>query len=139
MTIMSDEQFAKYVMGLEKPDEPFKPTATYDPDGDCIEFLAAPVSFYGERIDDLVTVYYDNETDEIVGSLIKGVTGFCRRMLEKYPGFKIEIQDGPVKLEHIFRAALWASAPQPLKTLTYNKLIVMAEESEVRAELAGVE
>ena len=44
-----------------------------------------------------------------------------------------------MKLEHIFRAALWTSDPQPLKTLTYTKLIDMAEENEVVAELAGVE
>jgi hypothetical protein len=44
----------------------------YDPDGACIEFLAKPEPFYAERIDDLVTVYYSQDTHEVIGSLLKG-------------------------------------------------------------------
>jgi hypothetical protein len=138
MTVMSNDQFAKRMMLLAKPAERFRPTATFDPDGDCIEFLASPDSFYAERVDDLVTVYYSQETGEVVGSLIKGVSKFCRTILEKMPGFRIEIRDGRVSLEHIFRASLWFSrfAPDDLPTLTYQKLILMAEESEAEAELS---
>jgi hypothetical protein len=63
---------------LAKPAELFRPTATYDPDGDCIEFLAKPAPFYGEWIDDLVTIYYSQETGETVGCFISGVSRFCR-------------------------------------------------------------
>jgi len=70
---MNSEQFAEHVLDLAKTAPPFKPHATYDPDGDCIEFLASPEPFCGERIDDLVTVYRSLDTNEIVGSLIKGV------------------------------------------------------------------
>jgi len=135
MTVMSNEEFAKYVMSLQE-DGPFEPTATYNPDGDCIEFLVAPDPFYAERVDDLVTVYYSHDPNEIIGSLIKGISRFCRQ----WPGFKIEIQDGPVKLEHIFRTRLWTSNPQPdeMKTLIYRKLIAMAEQNEAKAELVGV-
>jgi len=80
--------------------------ATYDPDGDCIEFLAKPDPFYAERVDALVTVYCSQESNEVVGSLIKGVSRFCHKLLDKMPGFKIEIQDGRVSLVHIFRARL---------------------------------
>lgn len=136
MSIMSNDQFAKRMMLLAKPAEQFRPTATYDPDGDCIEFLARPDSFYAERVDDLVSVYYSQETGEVIGSLIKGVSKFCKTLLEKMPGFRIEIRDGRVSLEHIFRASLWFShfAPEDLPTLTYQKLILMAEESEAEAE-----
>jgi len=84
-----------------------------------------------------VTVYYSQETGEVVGSLIKGVSKFCKALLERMPGFRIEIRDGRVSLEHIFRASLWFSdfAPEDLPTLTYQKLILMAEESEAEAEL----
>ena len=64
MTVTSNSEFAKRMMLLARPSEQFKPTATYDPDGDCIEFLAKPDPFYAERIDDLVTVYYSQETGE---------------------------------------------------------------------------
>jgi hypothetical protein len=73
MTVTNDADFAKRMMLLARPAEQFRPTATYDPDGDCIEFLAKPDPFYAERVDELVTVYYSQETDEVVGSLIKGV------------------------------------------------------------------
>jgi len=137
MTMMSNQEFAKRMMLLAKPAEQFRPTATYDPDGDCIEFLASPESFYAERVDDLVTVYYSQETGEVIGSLIKGVSKFCKTLLEKMPGFRIEIRDGRVSLEHIFRARLWFShfAPEELPTLTYQKLIRMAEEIQAEAEL----
>jgi len=60
-------------------------------------------------------------------------------MLKQMPGFRIEIRNGRVRLVHLFRASLWSSAkdPQDMVTLTYRKLINVAEESgaEVDAEL----
>src|SRR6266852_2891605 len=111
--LASNEEFAKRMMLLAKPAEQFRPTATYDPDGDCIEFLAKPDPFFAERVDDLVTVYYSQQTGEIVGSLIKGVCRFCQQFSKKNPGFRIVIQDGPVRLEHIFLARLWSLPQDP--------------------------
>lgn len=137
MSAMSNSDFAKRMMLLARPTEQFEPTATYDRDGDCIEFLAKPDPFYAERVDDLVTVYYSQETNEVIGSLIKGVRGFCEAIDRTMPGFKIEIRDGRVRLVHIFRARLWGSKtdPKDLATLTYEKLIQVADESEVEAEM----
>jgi len=139
MMAMPNEEFAQQVLRLAQPAEPFKPTAAYDPDGDCIEFLAKPDPFYGERVDDLVTVYYSQDTHEVIGSLIKGVTPFCKNMLQKFPGFKIEVQDGRVRLEHMFLARLWTAAelkPDDLPTVaSYEKLIAVAKESDVEAEV----
>jgi hypothetical protein len=137
MTVTPSNEFAKRMMLLSKPAEEFRPTATYDPDGDCIEFLARPDPFYAEPVDELVTVYYSQETGEPIGSLLKGVSRFCKAMLEKMPGFKIEIHDGRVRLLHIILARLWASErdPQDLATLTYRKLIEVAERTGVEAEM----
>lgn len=77
MTVTSNSEFAKRMMLLARPGEHFEPTAVYDPDGDCIEFVAKPDPFIAERIDDLVTVYTSQETGELTGSLIKGVSKFC--------------------------------------------------------------
>ncbi len=141
MTVTSNADFAKRMMLLARPAEQFEPTATYDPDGDCIEFLAKPGPFYGERVDDLVTVYYSQETNEVIGSLSKGVSKSCDDLLAKMPGFKIEIHDGRVRLLHIFLARLWSSERDPLElvTLAYKKLIDVAHETtvEVDAELCG--
>jgi hypothetical protein len=133
MTVTSNDDFAKRMTLLARPAEQFKPLATYDPDGDCIEFLAKPDPFYAERVDDLVTVYYSQLTGEVVGSLIKGASGFCREVLGKIPGFRIEIQDGPVRLQHLFQARLWSSqfAPEEIPTLIYRKLIEVADQAIV--------
>lgn len=133
MTAMSNPDFAAHLLKLAQEAPAFQPSATYDADGDCIEFLMAPDPFYAERIDDLVTVYYSQETKEIIGSLIKGVQSF----LKKHPGLKIEIQDGRVRLVHLFRASFWnKDDPQPMESRTYRKLIEAAEELNIEAELA---
>jgi len=136
-TITSNAEFAKKMMLLAQPAERFRPVATYDPDGDCIEFLAKPDPFYAERVDDLVTVYYSQETGEVIGSYLKGVSKFCHDMLQRMPGFRIEIHDGPVSLQHIFLARLWsaAGAPDDIATLTYRKLIDVAHETKIEGEL----
>jgi hypothetical protein len=135
--LASNEEFAKRMMLLAKPAEQFRPTATYDPDGDCIEFLAKSDPFYAERVENLVTVYYSQETGEIVGSLIKGVSRFCQQFSKKNPGFRIVIQAGPVRLDHIFLARLWSSPQDPkgIKTLTYRALIEVAGETLVEGDL----
>jgi hypothetical protein len=137
---LTNEQFARKVLAMARPKGPFKPVATYDPDGDCLEFFARRDDFYAERVDDLVTVYYSQETHEVIGSLIKGVRAFYRQILKTYPGFGIEIKAGNVTLAHLFRARVWKMPPQkkPL-VLTYRKLIKCAEEANVQARLpAGV-
>ena len=140
MTVTSNSDFAKRMMLLAKPAEQFEPTATYDPDGDCIEFLAKPDAFYAERVDALVTVYYSQETGEVIGSLIKGVSTFCRQMFQRIPGFRVEIQAGRVSLQHIFLARLWTEnfAPHDLTTLTYQALIEVSGETQIEGELCSV-
>ena len=139
MSTMSNSDFAERMMLLASPAGAFEPSAYYDPDGDCIEFLAKPDPFYAERVDDLVTVYYSLETNEVVGSLIKGVRGFRETIDRTMPGFKIEIRDGRVRLVHIFRAQLWSSKadPKALATLTYEKLIQVAEKSDVETAMCS--
>jgi hypothetical protein len=66
---------------LSLPDRPFSPFAEYDADGDCIEFFVKPDPYYAERIDALLTVYRSQKTQEVVGSLIEGVSHVCREIL----------------------------------------------------------
>jgi hypothetical protein len=132
MTAISNADFAGQMLKLAEGAPAFQPAATYDADGDCIEFLMKPDPFYGERIDDLVTVYYNQESKEIIGSLIKGVRAF----LKKHPGLQIDIQDRRVRLVHLLRASYWNKTdPQQIESRTYRKLIEAAEESNVQAEL----
>jgi hypothetical protein len=135
---LTNQAFAKLVTSKAKRRTgPFQPIARYDRDGDCIEFIARPDPFYAERIDKLVTVYYSEETGEIVGSLIKGVSRFQKEMSKKLPGFVIVLQDGRVRLDHIFLAGLWSAKAkdQDVRVLTYKKLIEVAGDTAAEAEL----
>ncbi len=80
MTAMTDEEFAQSMLTTAQSKPAFQPGARYDRDGDCIEFLASPDPFYAQRLDDLVTIYYSQETNEIVGSLIKRVSARRSRL-----------------------------------------------------------
>ncbi len=136
MTAMSNSDFAARLLKLAQDAPAFQPTAVYDLDGDCIEFLSRPDAFFGERVDDLVTVYRSQDHGQIIGSLIKGV----RPLLEKHPGLRIEVQDGKVRLVHLIRARLWTSNldPADILSVTYRKLIEVAEESNVETELTPI-
>lgn len=136
MSALTNDDYASKVLAFAST-EPFTPTAYYDPDGDCIEFLAAADNFRAVRVDDLITVYHSEETNEIIGSLLKGVKSLCSRLLSRLPGFKIEIRGGRVKLVHIFQANLWVSeaSANGLEMITYQKLIEVAQQTGVEVEL----
>jgi len=134
MSALSNEEFAKKVMETADSQAVGRPVSYYDRDGDCIEFLAEPKNFYAERVDDLVTVYYDEDTDEIIGSLLKGVSQF----LKKHPNLGIIIDSGGrVKLAHLFLAGILSkrSDVDKITILTYRKLIQCAEETQAEAQM----
>jgi hypothetical protein len=134
---MTPEEFTSLVLAKVSDPKGTYPVATYDPDGDCIEFIAKNESFCAERIDSLVTVYYGEESGEIIGSLIKGVKRFIGEIVKRMDGFKIEVQDGRIKLEHLFTAKIWISAPgmgEPA-TVVYKKLREVAGETGAEANL----
>jgi hypothetical protein len=138
---ITNEEFAKAVLGMRDPQRPFKPGATYIPAGDCIEFAWAPDNYRAHRIDGLVTVYYSRNTNRVVGGLIKGVHAFCRKMHEKFPGFRLSIEVRPVQLEYIFLAQLWT---EPLKpgneelVRIYKELISVAKQQKVDVDIGDV-
>lgn len=137
---MTNEDFAQLVLSKAPADYQFQPSAYYDPDGDCIEFIAAPDSYYAERIDALVTVYRSQETNEVVGSLIKGVRKFLGNVLRHAPGFRIEIRDGRIKLVHLFTARLWSEPmdPDAVPGVTYRKLRERAEETGAEVDVGDL-
>jgi hypothetical protein len=107
MKAMTNDQFAEAVLRMADSQEPFKPSATYIPEGDCIEFLVAPDNYRARRIDGLVTVYYSRKTNRVIGGLIKGVHAFCKKMEKKCPGFRLSIAVRPVRVDYFFLAQLW--------------------------------
>jgi hypothetical protein len=136
--ITSGDEFMAEMEGRFGCASQFQPTATYIPEGDCIEFVARPGPYRAKRLDDLVTVYLSENDDEIVGSLIKGVRELCHRLTEKLPGFRINVEGGRIRLEHLFLAHLWSGPrPSPFVELTYRRLIEVAEETGAEAEFCA--
>ena len=131
---MTTDEFTDAVLAMEGVNDDFEPHAYYDADGDCVEFMARPDDFYAERIDDLVTVYYSRETNEIVGSFIKGISQFCDRMKARLPGFVIQIETKPIRIEHLFLARMWADGDE-IQVMKYQQLVKVAEESGVETEI----
>jgi len=140
VTSVPNEELMRRMMLLARPGESFRPTASYDADGDCIEFLFKPDPFYAERVDDLLTVYYSQESHDVIGSLIKGVSSFCRKIADKMPGFQLDVQDRKVRIVHIFRAGMWDSTKDPsgMASLSYKKLISVADSTKVEADMPPI-
>jgi hypothetical protein len=118
---------------------PFRPMATYDAGNDCLEFFASNESYYAQSIDALVTIYCAHDTNAPVGLLLKKVNKFFREFLKKSPGFRAEIQDHRIKVEHLFTAKIWASEdPQDFRVITYRKFREVAQENKVEADIGDL-
>ena len=137
MQTLSNQDYFKKVLKIAKKADPFEPEAYYDPDGDCIEYIVKPDDFYAERVDDLLTVYYSEETKDIIGCLIKSVSELCKRLVKKLPGFAFEIEAGRVRLSLLLRAWAWSefNKDDKILVLTYKKLADSADEMNVETEL----
>lgn len=125
---------------IRKPDEQFAASAYYDHDGDCIEFFAKADPYYAKRIDDLVTVYLSMDTDEVVGSLIKGVKQFIREAQKVSKNAAVIIDDGKVRISHLLLLGPIVSGSKlsEVQMRIYKKLISVADESNSQADLCGV-
>ena len=106
----------------------FEPFAYYNPDGDCIEFFIAGEMYYGERIDDFVTVYRDIDTEVIIGFVLKNIKKIFKELSEKQPGFSLIIENNKVRIEHLFIAKV-LSQSQPSRV--YKELADIAEQSRI--------
>ena len=85
---LSNKQYADEIERFSKDIKTKLPNVYYDQDGDCIELLVRSGPFYAERIDDLVTVYYSETNEEIIGCLIKGI----KKVFDRDPKTKIILQ-----------------------------------------------
>lgn len=127
---MTPSEFADQIWKRHGTSQPFSAFAEYDPDGDCLEFIAADEAFVGERVDKWVTVYRGRDSGEVVGSLIKNV----KELLSKNPGLAIEIRSGPVCLSHILLAPKF-SATSELSVRIYRQIIQKADALGINADL----
>lgn len=130
-----DSEFADWVDENAPPASEFEPYAVYDPDGDCIEFFAIHATFYANRIDQLLTVYLEEETNRLVGALIKDVSKFMRTQIQnKCPVTSFVIQGQDVQVKMLFIAGLLSDGdPNPIVEETYRQLANLAEFTRLKA------
>lgn len=133
----SQSRFTQYVLRrLASERESPEPTACYDPDGDCIHFLLRPDCCYAERVDDFITLYYEQETGQLVGAEIKAFSNFCRDIERRFPALRLVIREGRIKMRHLLLAKLMMlnDRAKMTRVVAYKKLFEAAEETEVEAE-----
>jgi hypothetical protein len=116
--------------------EPFKPYARYDRDGDYIEFVFTPASYYEERVDDFLTVYRDDDTRAVIGSVLKGI----RRASLQSSGLRVLVESGRVRLSHLLLWGQTNADGRGISTRFYEELLTKTDSADVDAELevAGV-
>ena len=103
MTVLSDQEFAARIFDIAGEQvEHFEPFVFNNTDGDCIEFFVSDDNYYGERIDDYLTVYHSQETAEIVGFVIKNVKRMFDRLSQQRSAMEFVIDDGKVQLRSLF-------------------------------------
>lgn len=129
MSALSNEEYEKEVMEICKDSKTELPIVYYDPDGDCIEVLVKTEPFYSERIDDLVTVYYSEANEEIIGCLIKGI----KKILDHDPKTQIIVHAGRIRLSDFFLVGFLAQKTADLRI--YQKLRECVEQYNIETEL----
>tara|TARA_R110002073_G_scaffold59094_7_gene149249 strand:- start:1772 stop:2200 length:429 start_codon:yes stop_codon:yes gene_type:complete len=77
-------------------DKDFATTPVYNADGDFLTIYTMDTDCYSSRVDDALTLFYDDETDEIVGVKIKGVRSLLkglgpRGLFVKSEGFMLGV------------------------------------------------
>lgn len=131
---MTDTSFLDTMLKDAAAAPPFEPNAFYNVDGDCIEFRATDESFHAERVDSRLTVFYGQESNEMVGALIKGVKCILRDLSKSCPGFSIEVVDGRMKLDMLITATMWKS-DSATRGVAYKKIRSLATKDEVEVDV----
>jgi len=112
------------------------PAAFYNPDGDSITFLIEATEYYGQRVDDRLTVYRAFDDDRIVGSYFKGVRIVVELLTKKMPGFAHFHNDRQIKIEHLFRANFYdTECVTEMQASIYMDLAGQAERTGIEATL----
>lgn len=131
MSALSNEEYAKKVTKICKNSKAELPIVYHDPDGDCIEVLMQNEPYYAERIDDLVTVYYSEANEEIIGCLIKGIN----KIFNNDPKTRIILHAGRIRLSDFFLVGFLAQKTADLRI--YQKLRECVEQYNIEAELCS--
>jgi hypothetical protein len=80
----------------------------YDQVGDFAEFFVKRCPYSTRFIDSTFSVYHCRRTGAIIGAQLCGFSAMIDFILERVPGFRLEIRDNQVAVGAIFTASRWA-------------------------------
>jgi len=132
MAVMTDQEYADAVFALaEKVRGEFTPFAYPNADGDCVEFYVSSKEFYSQRIDEYLTLFLEEETEEIVGFMIKNITKILNKIASHQAICSFVIQDGEVRLEALFTAMFCNDDRRTLYVREYHKVTDLAKTYDI--------
>lgn len=100
--------------------QPFESFSYYSREGDFVEFVSTPETFYQHRVDGLLTAYFGIDSNELVGAKIKGV----QTLLQKVPALQLELDHEEIHVDVIIFSSLIASKPD--STEVYKRVYNLA-------------
>ena len=106
----------------------------YGLEEDSLTFYFAKAESYGQRVDELLTLFLSVKTDELVGCQVKGI----RKYLKRLGHFGIAIKHGRVRLDLFFHLLAFL-AEKPLQRKKYLELSERSNEFDVRVSEELVE
>ena len=121
------ESLSEY-LNRNKP-EGFEPRPRYLREADAMVFFFKSDESYAQRLDNIVTIYRSEKTQELVGCKIKGVTA----ILNELGDFNLRVKGEGIDLRWIFYAYSKTAQDSEARE-TYRRL--SQEADRVRAELS---
>ena len=116
MTVATDEEYANAVFEIaaqaQQQHGEFLPFILPNEDGDCVEFFVLSNDYYAKRVDDYLTLYLDEETEEVVGFVIKNITRILRRVATQQAVYSFVIREGEMCLHALFAAMFSGGEPR---------------------------
>ena len=90
----------------QNPPSGFTSSAEYFEIGDFVTYFVAPDMHYGRRVDGLLTVYYSESTDQVIGFKIKSVKAILKNM-GRYgiDAMNVEYDGAGIRLSLLFLSA----------------------------------
>ena len=134
MTVITDKEYVDAVFEIAAQAQPqgrFSPFVAPNEDGDCVEFFVSPNDYYAKRIDDYLTLYLDEETNDVVGFVIKNISRILNRVATQQADYAFVIRDGEVRLEALFTAMFLGDERRGTYVQEYYRVVDIAQQHQL--------
>jgi hypothetical protein len=132
MTVMTDKEYEDAVLALTSQEcGEFSPFAFVNEEGDCIEFFVSAHDYYAQRVDDYLTLYLEEETEDVAGFVVKNVTQILERVATQQENYAFVIKDGEVCIQTLFFAMVSGDVCQKTFVREYHRVAGIAWKNQL--------